>query len=381
MGYLGFICTYLTELRIDFMAEYNVTKNKLKTDIEPIVLSQNKTTRVIVKSEKFPDSGLRLEFIHQKKNAQQRWEDEPKFNKRNLQANEYVSFQLDTGQTQKLLEALPQLSAIANTEINPGKSRVAVVDPSKNLVIEGKEKETFELLLRNHPQEMLNYLAELKPEQLSHIALNYKHQKYQQALELFENRLSSNDWQEQDWENFFDTNKWIFGHGLDYRIMGVARRQPTYGGANYTGTGTQKGDFLMHTEANIKFTVLVEMKTPQANLLQSEGYRNGVYQLGKDVIGGITQLQVNCRTWDRSAKTEENEELLERDIYTCSPKGILIIGNTKQLDSSNSKEKREKRTSFELFRQNLKNPDIITFDELYERAKFIVELYKSETPT
>ena len=33
----------------------------------------------------------------------------------------------------------------------------------------------------------------------------------------------------------------------------------------------------------------------------------------------------------------------------------------------------EKYRSFELYRRNISRPEIITFDELYERAKFIVK--------
>jgi hypothetical protein len=32
-----------------------------------------------------------------------------------------------------------------------------------------------------------------------------------------------------------------------------------------------------------------------------------------------------------------------------------------------------KRRSFELFRRNLTQPEILTFDELFERARFIIE--------
>ncbi len=296
-----------------------------------------------------------------------------------LKENEYVHFELDTQETQKLLEVLPRLSAIANKEINRGRSNFAVVDPSKILFIEGREKETIESLLKNNAQDFWKHLATLNPDQLNNIAIQHKHQEYQDALAVFESHLDSNDWQEEDWENFFDKNKWIFGHGLDYRIMGIIKRQPHYGGVNYTRKGEQKGDFLVGSTANVKFTVLVEIKTPQTALLENTSYRNGAYQLGKQVIGGIAQLQINCRTWDKCAEKEENDDLRDKGIYTCSPKGILIVGNTKQLKCSDTRESREKRTSFELFRQNLNNPEIITFDEIYERAKFIVGLYKNET--
>jgi hypothetical protein len=362
------------------MEPISVFKNDLKVDIEPIVLSETSTTRVVVKAEKYPNSGLNLEIIHQKKRSRTHWEDETKFDKRTLKPNEYVHFKLDTQQTQKLLEALPKLSAIANTEINRGKNILAVVDASKTLVIEGKEKETIESLLKKNSQDFWDHLATLKPDQLNHIAIQYKHQKYQDALAIFEKHLDSDDWDEEGWEAFFYENKWIFGHGLDYRIMGIVRKQPHYGGVNYTGKGGQKGDRLMSTEANVKFTVLVEIKKPQTSLLETHKvYRNSAYRLGKEVVGGIAQLQINCRTWDKSAEKEDNDDLRHKGIYTCDPKGILIVGNTKQLNCSDAKESREKRTSFELFRQNLNNPEIITFDEIYERAKFIVGLYQSET--
>ena len=91
--------------------------------------------------------------------------------------------------------------------------------------------------------------------------------------------------------------------------------------------------------------------------------------MGRDLTGGVSQLQVNCRQWEiDGSRTEQNMEALRREsISTIRPKGILVIGHTAQLDSIS------KRSTFELFRRNLINPEILTFDELYERAKFIVE--------
>ena len=61
------------------------------------------------------------------------------------------------------------------------------------------------------------------------------------------------------------------------------------------------------------------------------------------------------------------EELTQEAVFTVQPKGILVIGHTNQLDTTDC------RNSFELFRRNLTNPEILTFDELYKRARFIVE--------
>lgn len=45
---------------------------------------------------------------------------------------------------------------------------------------------------------------------------------------------------------------------------------------------------------------------------------------------------------------------------------ILVIGNTSELDTA------DKKRSFELFRKGLNQIDIITYDELLERANHIV---------
>ena len=96
----------------------------------------------------------------------------------------------------------------------------------------------------------------------------------------------------------------------------------------------------------------------------------------------LTQIQVNARTWTIDSQRAENVRPLEQDnIYTVEPKGILIIGNTNELNSNESII-----SCFESYRRNTTNPEIITFDELDERAKFIVnnksqgEVAKPEGP-
>ncbi len=170
------------------------------------------------------------------------------------------------------------------------------------------------------------------------------------------------------WQFFFTENQWIFGYGLKYQFLGLITDQPHYGGESVIGTGGQRGDYLMATGADKRFTVLVEIKTPQADLVRN-GIRSGVHSVGIALVDGVSQLQINCQTWEtEGSRTDANRELaLQNNFYTHEPRAILIIGHTKQLDSLN------KKNSFEIFRANLRSPEILTFDELYQRAKYIVE--------
>ena len=186
--------------------------------------------------------------------------------------------------------------------------------------------------------------------------------------------LGNSSLRERDWQDFFEENTWIFGYGLRYQVLRVIQAQPNYGGADYSGIGGQRGDFLAATEAETRFTCLVEIKKPSTDLLQHEQYRNGVWGISKELSGAISQIQINCAQWEISdSRTERNRERLG-NIYTVSPKGIVVAGNTSELRNT------DMRNSFERFRRELHSPEIITYDELLERARFIVGEAPSPVP-
>ena len=72
-----------------------------------------------------------------------------------------------------------------------------------------------------------------------------------------------------------------------------------------------------------------------------------------------------------SVNYDDNGETIVQNSYDS--KTILIIGNWSEINKDNAKNQEIKKKTFELFRQNSKNVEIITFDELYDRAKFIIE--------
>jgi antiviral defense system Shedu protein SduA len=61
------------------------------------------------------------------------------------------------------------------------------------------------------------------------------------------------------------------------------------------------------------------------------------------------------------------------DTYLVRPRSFLIIGNLKDLRRQGGVH-REKYESFELYRRNLYEPEVITFDELLARAEWHVEI-------
>jgi len=93
----------------------------------------------------------------------------------------------------------------------------------------------------------------------------------------------------------------------------------------------------------------------------------------------VAQIQKTVHKTEQIQKskieiTTDSDDPTGEEIFLVEPKSFILIGNLKEF-VTNLGVNQEKYKSFEIFRKNLINPEIITFDELYERAKYIVEKY------
>lgn len=234
------------------------------------------------------------------------------------------------------------------------------------------EAEITTALQGRDPASILNIIKQLSSTEGVKLSQEDINQllKRREKLEIFERELTANNPDEKKWQNFFEKNKWIFGYGLNYEILRQEQTQPHYGGTRVEGKGGERGDYLTSTMGDINFTVLVEIKTPATPLLQgTKEVRNGAWSLSKELTDALVQIEANIATWDKDGSTQVDnmDRFEENDIYTVKPKGILVIGSLNQLDT------RSKKETFQRFRKSIHGVDILTFDELYNRARFIVD--------
>lgn len=195
---------------------------------------------------------------------------------------------------------------------------------------------------------------------------------HKEKTQEFEEAMISHSSDENWWQNYFEINKWIFGYGLDYQILRQERSQPHYGGVQINGTGDHRGDYLMSTMGEMNFTVLIEIKTPETKLIQgSEEIRSGAWSLSKNLTDAVSQIQSNIQKWDKdTSDLPENRDQFEMEnIFTIQPKGIIVIGSLNEFGDD-----RSKRETFQRFRKSIHGIDIITYDELLYRAKYIAGL-------
>jgi len=339
-------------------------------------LSSTQTTRLFLLPERL-ESRLKITLVHQRKSPSGGWQNEPSPTLSTLKAGEAKKFILDFDQTDNLVKELANLTAIVEqTRLTPAAAHL-VVAPESEVVIADRERAKVirSILAKGYSDEVWDAMVQTNPDLATKLSYARIHTERAQALREFETNVrleQAENW----WNDFFERNTWIFGYGLNYKFLRTLQAQPHYGGTSLSGKGMQEGDYLQQTEAEIKFTVLVEIKKPTTNLLGTVKYRNGAWALGDELTGGVSQVQANCSKWEKGgSQSEENKEaLLKQNVFTVQPKGVLVIGRLSQLDDVS------KRTSFELFRRNIVNPEILTFDELLERAAFIVASTKREQP-
>ena len=218
-------------------------------------------------------------------------------------------------------------------------------------------------------EDKIQILQAIKNQNLSEDDLNIISGRIE-GLEVFDRKLfEEEDWNEPDWQKFFETNTWIFGYGLDYKFLKILQREATVSNVTAAGKEAVNVDFLVGDE---NFTVLVELKRPDTKLFKKNQNRSGSWKLSDDLIDASTQILEQKAEWQIKGRTPQYDsegKLITQK--TIDPKSILIIGNTTEFNGDTLEDKIKAET-FEMYRRNLRNIEIYTFDELYNRAKFIV---------
>lgn len=194
-----------------------------------------------------------------------------------------------------------------------------------------------------------------------------------QGLEVFEHRLDEDAWRESDWQDFFEQEPWVFGYGLDYRVMRPFDREMKVGGGGIDNRNQPIIDFLM---TFTDYTVLVEIKTPGTRIFRrSRGGRAGTWEFSSEFMGAVSQILEQKAEWLAFSQSGEHynkagtEKLAAR---TRNARSILVIGSKIEFaGAATPRDSAVMADTFELFRRECRGIDIVTYDELLERARFI----------
>jgi hypothetical protein len=256
-------------------------------------------------------------------------------------------------------------------------------------------KEQAIQLITKHP-ELINEIIENQITKEEIRNLGYR----KEQLQIFKNllfdkdffnktqsELGSNKGKEAVWQDFFERNTWIFGYGLNYVFnspLDNKKLEQVVAGYNFNSSG-KRIDALMKTRGIINSFCFGEIKTHEADLLKQikDPYRGECWAISDELAGSIAQTQKSVQKSIKELDTkielkEKSGNLTGEQIFLYQPKSFVIIGNLSEFTTEDGVNE-DKFSSFELFRQNQLNPEIITFDELYERAKYIIKTREDKT--
>jgi hypothetical protein len=182
------------------------------------------------------------------------------------------------------------------------------------------------------------------------------------------------------WQAFFEDATWIFGYGLSlvgHDALGSKLEQITTGANLWSGAG-KRSDAVMRSRAVISTLLFCEIKRHDTPLLEKKAYRPpDVYVPSHELVGGVAQLQKTVRKAYRGfmnqveKHTADDGSPIGLDFSTSRARQVLLVGNLAEFRSG-AGINGEQMESFELFRKANIDIDVITFDELLARAKFIV---------
>lgn len=230
-------------------------------------------------------------------------------------------------------------------------------DASKFLkeIINIKNKEIFVQSLRILSREEILDISDL-----------VNASKLHRILKIWEE--NKNNYNEDFWQGVFQDNVWILEQifATPYTKIG----EKFYcGGKEDNDKGGVKGDLLY--QDNTKNIAFIEIKTPEDSLIIGGQYRgaglvigvNSIYSINTKLTGAVNQV-LNQRKEYLKLHQEKNGRLLNNS------KCVVIIGITPK---ENVKIK-----SFDLYRNSLRDVEIITYNELFQRIYNILEIFESK---
>lgn len=294
--------------------------------------------------------------------------------------------ELDRAQSMKLIELIKALDSIpieGKTSVRvdddllrdvfadpEGIGRVYASDPDKFRSMIESDADARDVVALQHRREVVATMRSW---------LNDEH-----AFDLAQDAAGGSA--EGTWQQLLEENPWILGVSLGgqlYTSWDESKLEQVVTGRHIDAVG-KRADALLTTTGIVRSMVFAEIKHHHTKLLGRQEYRPGCWQPSSELSGAVVQAQ---QTVHLAAQTL-NDYLPDRDsedaimptgTYLLKPRSFVIVGSLEQLTGDSGGSIPNKVRSFELFRRNIQEPEIITFDELLARAEWHVQAAEERT--
>jgi hypothetical protein len=322
-------------------------------------------------------------FVFQRKTARAAWTDHADLTLSQLRADEWVKIDLKAAELLALFEGLDAYYSLVGEHgvVSGTKEYIQAPRTQALRALVTNERQFQEALLDEEVASallggLIAWIAgnerAVAAARLDGISLD-ELQQFDAVLGLarlqrFCRELDENEGNDDEayWQDILASNGWAVAQVYAVPIM-LIQSQVYVGGKLVTNRGGNTADFLYENDISGN-VVLVEIKTPVTPLLGSL-YRNNVYNASEDLTGGLLQILNARRSLTENYASLATDGMMSRN--PLSPRGLLIVGSTTQ-----SRDEAQ-RSSFEMFRGNQREIEIVTFDELRRKIGLMVELLQN----
>ena len=210
-------------------------------------------------------------------------------------------------------------------------------------------RENLPLLASDAPAILMELRAEIERVTLAEMIARYS-------------ELLAQDLPEPRWQAFFEGNVFVLSLVFSRRVS-LLHAQFHAQGSTIAGSGAQIGDFLFRETG--QGLAIVEIKKPGCELVRGTPYRNTeVYAPSAELGGAVAQTllqQSHLRSnWLVHRSRAELSQSMPEAIKCVVIAGRLPAGEAQ-------------RRSFEVFRNACKDVEIVTFDELLDKLRLLLD--------
>lgn len=373
----------LVKIKVD------TTSNKT-ADVTGMIIRKNNQYRIVyfpklVDNSKNSEECVAGYLVCQKKSKNDQWEDLNELSIKDIKVGEWTKFNIELGEMLNLIRYATKLKEIYDQDKSLKRIKqkhLLVLDED----LDQNEVKQFNEFAKDNPDaisnlgKLLNLKIDYKkiletinndPNIIDEISADLDQDK---SLKLYNNlklkfinpaylkdKLTEDS--EEYWQNLFTNNPNIL-FSIIPSVGQIICQKPYMGGKAINNQGGTISDFLY--KCGTRNISIIEIKKPTTKLIEDK-YRNNVYSPSNELSSAIVQLRKQKDSLLKSyyeKKINSEKQGITFDAY--DPKSYLIIGNSGLL-------KENEIESFELFRNSLKDIEIITFNEIIEKLNLIYE--------
>lgn len=376
-------------MKIKFKINNDIVSTSNKTaEVQALVLRQNNNNRIVY-VPKIIDKGddwsssISGCIVAQRKGINEKWEEIPGISLSKLKKDEWTKMELSSAEWLDINEYINKLREMCKNENNFFKiqnKQILILDEhiekddirkTIEVLTNSPEKSDFIYELLNNKSvinDMLENKEKIKP-LLDIITEKNKKKLFESInLDLINPKILKDNitnGKEADWQKLFKDNPYFLSSVIP-SILQIICDQACMGAKAINNTGSSIADFVYKN--GIDNICIIEIKTPLTKIIEKDKYRENVYIPSQELTSAIIQVKEQKDSFMKSYNSIRLKSLDNGiEIKAFDPKCYLIIGNTESLNSKQIE-------SLNLFRNELRNVEIITFDELISKIEI---LYKT----